>query len=237
MTEPALDSNNELRGLSPAEVIERREQQGFNELPTSRRRGVLGDILNLLREPMSLLLLICGGIYAAVGDRQEAFMLLGFVVFIMALTLFQERKTGRALEALRDLASPRALVIRDGQRTRIAGRELVEGDLIVLGEGDRVPADAVVLEASHVAADESLVSGESVPVRKSAWDGALAFARPGGEDLPFIYAGTLITGGAGIARVHATGPRTEIGRIGASLLTRDKPQETTLQAEARRLVV
>jgi len=237
MTEPVLDSNRERCGLSSAEVIESRERHGFNELPTSRRRGILGDILNLLREPMSLLLLICGGLYAVVGDRQEAFMLLGFVVFIMGLTLFQERKTGRALEALRDLASPRALVIRDGQRTRIAGRELVEGDLIVLAEGDRVPADAVVLEASNVAADESLVTGESVPVRKNAWDGALAFARPGGEDLPFIYSGTLITGGAGTARVHATGPRTEMGRIGASLLKQDKPQETTLQAEARRLVV
>ena len=174
---------------------------------------MLVDILNLLREPMSLLLLICGGIYAAVGDRQEAFMLLGFVIFIMALTLFQERKTGRALEALRDLASPRALVIRDGVRARVAGRELVQDDLIVLAEGDRVPADAVVLQASHVAVDESLVSGESMPVRKGVWDGALAFARPGGEDLPSIYAGTLVTGGAGIARVRATGPRSEIGRI------------------------
>ena len=237
MTGPALNSNAELRGLNPAEVDERRAKHGFNELSTAGKRGVLGGILNLLREPMSLLLLVCGGIYAAVGDRQEAFMLLGFVVFIMALTLFQESKTGRALDALRDLASPRALVIRDGQRTRIAARDLVDGDLIVFAEGDRVPADAVVLQASHVAADESLVSGESVPVRKSTWDGSLSFARPGGEDLPFIYAGTLITGGAGIARVQATGPRTEIGRIGASLLAREKPQETTLQVEVRRLVV
>ena len=198
---------------------------------------MLVDVQNLLREPMSLLLLICGGIYAAVGDRQEALMLLGFVIFIMALTLFQERKTGRALDALRDLASPRALVIREGARVRVAGRELVQQDLVVLAEGDRVPADAVVLQASHLAVDESLVSGESVPVRKSVWDGSLAFARPGGEDLPFIYSGTLVTGGAGIARVHATGPRTEMGRIGAAIQTQDEAQETPLQAEARRLVV
>ena len=237
MADPALDSNREIRGLSPAEVIQRREQYGVNELPTSGGHGLLFDVLNLLREPMSLLLLICGGIYAAVGDRQEAFMLLGFVIFIMALTLFQERKTGRALAALRDLASPRALVIRDGERIRIAGRELVQDDMIVLGEGDRVPADAALLQASHVAVDESLVSGESVPVRKSVWDGVLPFARPGGEDLPFLYAGTLIVGGAGIARVTATGPRTEIGRIGAALQTQDRPQETPLQSEARRLVV
>ncbi len=186
---------------------------------------------------MSLLLLTCGGVYAAVGDRQEAFMLLGFVIFIMALTLVQERKTGRALEALRDLASPRALVIRDGQRVRVAGRELVQDDLIVLAEGDRVPADAVVLQASHIGVDESLVTGESVPVRKSIWDGALAFARPGGEDLPFVYAGTLVTSGAGIGRARATGPRMEIGRIGAAMQSQDEAHETPLQAEARRLVV
>ncbi|MEO6603742.1 MAG: cation-translocating P-type ATPase [Polyangiaceae bacterium] len=225
-----------LQGLSAAEVEERRERDGFNELGASGSPSLLVDILNLLREPMSLLLLLCGGIYAAVGDRQEAFMLVGFVVFIMVLTLFQERKTGRALEALRDLASPRALVIRNGERIRVAGRELVQDDLIVLAEGDRVPADATTLQASHVAVDESLVTGESVPVRKGIWDGALAFARPGGEDLPFVFAGTLVTGGTGIARVHATGPRTEIGRIGAALQGQDKAQDTPLQAEARRLV-
>ncbi|HEX7453374.1 MAG TPA: HAD-IC family P-type ATPase, partial [Polyangiaceae bacterium] len=237
MSASSREANTELRGLTDTEVILRRKQYGLNELPTSGGRGLLVDILDLLREPMSLLLLACGGIYAAIGDRQEAFMLLGFVIFIMALTLFQERKTGRALAALRDLASPRALVIRNGERVRIAGRELVHDDLIALGEGDRVPADAVVLQASHMAVDESLVSGESVPVRKSVWDGALAFARPGGEDLPFLYAGTLIVGGAGIARVSATGPRTEIGRIGAALQMQSKAQETPLQAEARRLVV
>ena len=225
-----------LRGLTAAEVLERRERDGFNELPTARRRGIVANVFALLREPMSLLLLVCGGIYIAIGDRREGFMLLGFVVFIMALTLVQERKTERALEALRDLASPRALVIRGDERIRIAGRELVRDDVVVLAEGDRVPADAVIVQASHLAADESLVTGESVPVRKSIWDGALAVARPGGEDLPFVYAGTLVTAGAGIVRVHATGSRTEIGRIGIAMQTRD-PQETPLQAEARSLVV
>jgi len=237
MADRAHDLNSEFYGLTPAEVSQRREQHGANELPTSQSRGLLVDVLGLLREPMSLLLLACGAIYAAVGDLQEALMLLGFVIFIMGLTLFQERKSGRSLAALRDLASPRALVIRAGERIRIAGRELVEGDLIVLAEGDRVPADAVILQARHVSVDESLVTGESVPVRKSVWDGALAFARPGGEDLPFLYAGTLIVGGAGIARVAATGPRTEIGRIGAALQTQETAGETPLQSEARKLVV
>jgi magnesium-transporting ATPase (P-type) len=211
-------------GLTSAEVLARRARDGWNELPSTHRRGLLANVLALVREPMTLLLLVCGGIYMAVGDSREGFMLLGFVVFIVALTLFQERKTERALEALGDLASPRALVVRDGERIRVAGRELVEGDLVVLAEGDRVPADARVAEGSHLAADESLVTGESVPVRKSVWDGLLAVARPGGEDLPFVYAGTLVTSGAGVARVYATGPRTEIERPVSPLRRRFGPR-------------
>jgi Ca2+-transporting ATPase len=236
MTAPAKDRTDQLVGLGQAEVLERRRRDGWNELPGRERRSVLASVVALVSEPMSLLLLGCGGIYMALGDRQEAVMLLGFVIFIMALTLVQERKTERALEALRDLASPRALVIRGGRRLRVAGRELVRDDLIVLAEGDRVPADAVILQGSHLAADESLVTGESATVRKSVWDGARAFARPGGEDLPFLYAGTLVTAGAGIARVDETGPRTEIGRIGRAMQTREA-QETALQGETRRLVV
>jgi Ca2+-transporting ATPase len=235
MNAPAKDTTDPLVGLGQTEVLERQRRDGLNELPGRERRTVLASVVGLLREPMSLLLLGCGGIYLALGDRQEAVMLLGFVIFIMGLTLVQERKTERALEALRDLASPRALVIRDGRRVRVAGRELVRDDLIVLAEGDRVPADAVILQGSHLAADESLVTGESAPVRKGTWDGVLAFARPGGEDLPFVYAGTLLTAGSGVARVQATGPRTEIGRIGQAMQMREG-QETLLQRETRRLV-
>jgi Ca2+-transporting ATPase len=225
-----------LAGLSLGEVFERRARDGFNELPSARKRGIVANLGAMLREPMSLLLLVCGGIYIVVGDRQEALLLLGFVVFIMALTLVQERKTERALDTLRDLASPRALVIREGRRVRVAGRELVCDDLVALAEGDRVPADVVVLQGSQLAADESLLTGESAPVRKVAWDGSRAFSRPGGEESPFLYAGTLLTTGAGIARVHAVGARTEIGRIGQAM-RRGKAPETPLQAETRRLVV
>ena len=139
MNAPAKDPTDPLAGLGQAEVLERQRRDGFNELPGRERRTILASVVGLLREPMSLLLLVCGGIYLALGDRQEAFMLLGFVVFIMALTLVQERKTERALEALRDLASPRALVIRDGRRVRVAGRELVRDDLVVLARATACP--------------------------------------------------------------------------------------------------
>ncbi|HEX8791638.1 MAG TPA: cation-translocating P-type ATPase [Polyangiaceae bacterium] len=223
------------QGLTSRQVQERRSIDGFNELPSADRRGLVASVMAIVSEPMSLLLLVCGGIYVVIGDAHEAAMLLGFVVFIMVLTLAQERKTERALEALRDLASPRALVIRDGRRVRIAGRDLVLDDVVVLAEGDRVPADVVILSGSHLAADESLLTGESAPVRKTVWDGATELQRPGGEDQPFLYAGTLLTGGAGIGRVLATGPRTEIGRIGGTMRSH-APQQTPLQKEARRLV-
>ena len=156
------------------------------------------------REPMFLLLLGAGAIYLAMGDAHEAVILLGFVVIIMVVTILQERRTENALEALRDLSSPRALVIRDGVPTRIAGREVVRDDMLILVEGDRVPADGIVLQAHELAADESLLTGESVAVTKFADDNQ-------------VFAGTLIVRGQGLMRVTAIGGGTELGRIGKSL--------------------
>ena len=135
----------ELPGLSEAEVTIRLQQHGYNELPSSKGRSIFATAWDVVREPMFLLLLACGTIYLVLGDVQEALMLLGFVFVVLGITLYQEQKTERALEALRDLSSPRALVIRDGERKRIAGREVVPHDLVVLAEGDRVSAGAVVL--------------------------------------------------------------------------------------------
>ncbi len=222
-------------GLNPGEAAARLERDGPNELPSSSRRTLASSALAIAAEPMTLLLFACGGIYLLLGDRQESIMLLGFVVFITGITLFQERKTERALEALRDMASPRALVVREGKRVRIAGREVVLGDLLVLSEGDRVPADATVTRCTHLAVDESLLTGESVPVKKVPWDGSAEVARPGGEDLPFVYSGTLVVEGSALARVHAIGAKTEIGRIGQALAV-EAEQDTALQRETKRLV-
>ena len=113
-----------------------------------------------------LLLLVAGGaVYLALGDLQEALILIAFAMVSIVITVVQETRTARVLEALRNLTSPRALVIRDGERKRIAGREVVRGDLVVLSEGDRVPADAVLLQATDLQADKSLLTGKSVPVR------------------------------------------------------------------------
>ena len=154
-------------GLSEQQVAQRLQTDGYNELPSTKKRSVLLIAWDVIREPMFLLLLGCGAVYLLLGEPQEAFMLLGFVFVVMGITLYQERKTERALEALRDLSSPRALVIRDGQRKRIAGREVVKDDLVILSEGDRIPADSLLLSCSNLTVDESLLTGESVPVRKT----------------------------------------------------------------------
>ena len=127
----AFDINTAI-GLSEAEAAELLEKVGYNELPSAKPRSIFAIALEVLKEPMFLLLVAGGLIYLLLGDLQEALILLAFVFVVMGITLYQERKTERALEALRDLSSPRALVIRDGVHKRIAGREVVPGDLIVL---------------------------------------------------------------------------------------------------------
>lgn len=233
--------DRQFNGLSGQEAIDRLKQDGYNELPSTQHRNFLTIALEIIQEPIFLLLLACGVIYLALGDAQEALILLGFVFFITGINLYQEQKTERSLEALRDLSSPRALVIRDGEHQRIAGREVVEGDLIVVAEGDRIPADAVLLWSTHLTIDESLLTGESVPVRKCAIppDEApaklAATVRPGGDDLPCVYSGTLAIQGQGIAQVHATGVHTEMGKIGKALQT-VAVEDTGLQKETRRMV-
>ncbi|GFO59211.1 ATPase [Geomonas silvestris] len=222
-------------GLSSVEAAQILTEEGPNELPASGQRGNLQIARDVMREPMFLLLVACGGIYLLVGDMQEALMLLAFIFFVMGITLYQERKTERALEALRDLSSPRALVIRDGTRKRIAGREVVRGDSIILAEGDRVPADALVLDCTNLSTDESLLTGESVAVRKSPGNVSTPPSQPGGDDIPFVFSGSLVVSGQGIARVTATGKQSAIGRIGVALQG-VTGEESPLQKETGRLV-
>ena len=223
------------RGLTGEQAKEVLNKEGYNELPSSKPKGIVSIALGVVKEPMFLLLIACGTLYLTLGDVQEGLMLLSFVLVIMAIEFYQERKTEKALDALKDLASPRALVIRDGSEKRIAGREVVTGDTIVLQEGDRVPADATVLYSVNLTADESLLTGESVPVRKTEFEGTDNAVHPGGDDLPFVYSGSMIVQGNGIASVTATGLKTEIGKIGMALET-VKQEPTRLKTEMGSLV-
>ena len=227
-------------GLSSAVAKIRLKNEGLNALPLSGQRSLLGIAWEVVREPMFLLLVVAGAIYLLLGDVSDALMLLGFVSVVMAITIYQQNKTERVLEALRDLTSPRALVLRDGVEQRIAGCEVVRGDLLILSEGDRVPADAVLISCHHFSADESLLTGESVAVSKIAQSNAdisaiASVSPPGGDNLPFIYSGSLVVLGRGKALVLATGLSSEIGKIGNAL--QGLAIETTpLQSEIRRLV-
>lgn len=233
MSTPFSESN--LQGLTEQEALERLAQDGYNELPSAKKRTFLYILFEVVREPMFLMLIACGLLYLFLGDREEALMLMGFVFVIIGITFYQEQKTERALEALRDLSSPRALVIRDGKQQRIAGREVVQDDILLIAEGDRVPADAVLLSSTNLSIDESLLTGESAPVRKKAWDGKLENCRPGGDDLPFVYSGTLVVKGQGITQVRSTGLRTEIGKIGKALQVLE-PEDTNLQKQTAKIV-
>ena len=185
-----------IKGLSLAEVKERQARDGCNELPSSEKRNVFCIVFDVVREPMFLLLVICGLIYLILGDVQEALILLEFVFVVMGITIYQENKTEWALEALRDLSSPRALVVRGGEQKRIAGKEVVRDEILILREGDRVPADALLLWSMNLTIDESLLTGESLPVTKLPSDIiSCEQLRPGGDASPCVFSGTLVVTG------------------------------------------
>ncbi len=207
-------------GLSAAEAAGRLAAEGPNLLPGSAPKSGLAIVRTVVMEPMFLMLLAAGGIYLALGDPAEALFLLGFVFVVIGITLAQERKTQRALESLRELSAPRALVMRDGQAQRIPGAGVVRGDVLVLHEGDRIAADARLFDG-QLEVDESLLTGESVPAAKT----------PEAD----LFASTVVTRGVGLAEVQATASATAIGRIGADLARTVEPP-SALQLASRRLV-
>ena len=186
-------------GLSDTEAAARLAAEGFNEIARQRKRSALRIALDVLREPMFLFLVGAGTIYLLLGERNEALLLSVFATTSVVITIVQEFRSERVLQALRDLTSPRALVIRGGVRRRIAGREVARGDILVVSEGDRIAADALLLRGAELAVDESLLTGESVPVRKAAAadrsHDVANLAKPGGDDTPFLFSGTLAVRG------------------------------------------
>jgi Ca2+-transporting ATPase len=224
-----------IKGLTDEQAGEKQKKEGLNELPGAKKKTIFHVIFEVMKEPMFLLLVACGALYLYFGDKEEAFMLLGFVGVIIGITVYQEGKTEKALDALRDLSSPRALVIRNGERKRIAGKDVVRGDYLIVAEGDRVPADAVLVWSLNLGVDESLLTGESVAVGKSAATQDQAMGAPGGEDHPFIFSGTLVVQGQGVAFVKEIGAATEMGKIGKALQSVVQ-EETLLKKETGKMV-
>ncbi|HEY1333522.1 MAG TPA: cation-transporting P-type ATPase, partial [Myxococcaceae bacterium] len=207
------------QGLTSEEARRLLAAVGSNTLATEKRSRWWRTLFEVLREPMVLLLVACAAAYVAFGQRSEAVLLGASVLLVIGISLLQEGKTERALRALKDLSSPMASVRRDGRAVRIRSAEVVPGDVLLLAEGDRVAADAVLVEATELRANESLLTGESTPVRKRAIPAPIPLRPPGEGRSPFVYASTLIVGGRGEAIVGATGARTEVGRIGHALDT------------------
>ncbi|MFM9034328.1 MAG: cation-translocating P-type ATPase [Mycobacterium sp.] len=222
-------------GLTAVEAARRLASEGPNELPTAKRRNLAQEAWAVIRQPMLLLLLGAGAVNFLLAEPLDGAMLLAFVLVVIGISIYQEHKTERALAALRDLSSPRALVIRDGRQVRIAGRDVVRGDVLLLAEGDRVPADAVLAESTNLSVDESALTGESVPVRKVGSPDTDRMGRPGGDATPWVFSGTLVVKGHGIAVANRIGADTELGRIGAALRGIE-PERTRLQREIDRLV-
>jgi Ca2+-transporting ATPase len=227
-------SSQPVAGLTSSEAANRLAQDGSNVLPGGTPKTLLAIVLGVVTEPMFLMLLVAGGVYLALGDRAEALFLLAFVFVVIGITLTQERKTQRALESLRDLSAPRAMVVRDGKEARIAGREVVRGDVLVLHEGDRVAADALLVQG-QLSVDESLLTGEAVPVTKLPNPEASTLGAPGGEGSPSLFASTVVTKGVGLAVVQSTGAATAVGRIGQALATTEE-SASGLQRSSRTLI-
>ena len=225
----------QISGLSGSEVTKILNENGYNEIISQSKKNIFVMLWKVVSEPMLLLLIGCGAIYLFMGEARDAIMLLFSVFVIIGITFVQERKTEKTLEALKNLSSPRALVIREGKQIRIAGREVVVGDIVIIREGDRVPADAVILSCENLSVDESLLTGESMPVRKIEGEEGLMQTRPGGDDLPFIYSGSLVVSGRGVAKVYSTGQKTEMGKIGKSLDS-IKDEDTLLHKETAKIV-
>lgn len=214
------------QGLSTEEAKRLLLTYGMNELPQHNKPSFLRSVRRILMEPMFGLLLAASAVYWLIGGMEDALILLGFVLISIGITVFQERRSENALSALKDLSSPKAWVIRDGERVRLKSRELVPGDLLVLEEGDRIAADGVLLASNDLLVDESLLTGESEPVDKSSMPQTTQV---------LIHSGTLVIRGAGTARVSATGLNTEIGQIGQSLHDISS-RESPLQADIRLLI-
>ncbi len=236
VTDRLSDAEAAALGLGSVEAARRLALDGPNELPSAKRRSWLSVAAEAAREPMFLLLVACGVVYILLGDPAEAAMLLAFVAVVVGISISQAQKAERTLDTLRELSAFQAIVIRDGRQQRISARDIVCGDAIVILEGDRVPADAVLLSGNNVKVDEALLTGESVAVRKAALSPTPEqMAKPGGEDLPFVYSGTMVVGGKGIARVLAIGSKTEIGAIGSALAD-VKVEPTRIQRETNLVV-
>lgn len=220
-------------GLSSEEAKHRQQQYGKNELTPQKKESFLKKVLHILCEPMFLLLIIAAVIYFILGEPRDGATMLIFVIGIISIDVIQEWKTDKTLNALKDLSAPHITVLRDGKEQQIASVDLVPGDLMMIHEGIKIPADGIIVRCSDLCVDESSLTGEAEGVWKIASENA-----PPADDYwrkDYCYAGTLVTQGTAIVEVDKIGAKTEYGKIGLGVAT--APQEDTpLQKQIGKLV-
>ncbi len=221
----SMQSNNietqSYSGLSSLEIPALRKKYGLNEIASKKERNFLERLIGVVMEPMIFLLIFIGIIYQFIGDTSEALLLSASVILIIIITIYQEGKTESAISALKTMASPRTNVIRDGQIRKVDGKDLVPGDIIIVNEGDRIPADIEIKNTEHLMMDESLLTGESIPILKHNSDS--------------VYCGSLVTAGQAICEVKLTGNLTRIGKIGKTI-SEEKIEKSLLEKDVQILV-
>lgn len=216
---PAEEVLRELRtsseGLDGREAEQRLISYGPNALAEEKKTSAFGQFMKQFQSPLIYVLILASAISFAVGETVDGSVILLIVVFNAIIGFAQERKAEQALEALKQLAAPTAAVIRSGEEMEVASREVVPGDIIVVEAGDRIPADARLLEAVHLKTDEAALTGESVPVDKET--SPLPEDTPLAERTNMVYSGTVVASGRGLGIVVATGNDTETGRIASAV--------------------
>jgi Ca2+-transporting ATPase len=232
--------DNHQMGLTTAQAGKLQAQYGKNELTKQKKESFFHKVLDVIREPMFLLLIAAAVIYFILGEPRDGAIMLVFVLAVIGIEVFQEWKTDKTLKALKDLSAPRVKVIRDGKEQTIDSADLVPGDLMLIAEGGKIPADGVVLRANDLRVNESTLTGEAEEVWKIAHHAAEPSRSEdaGKSDYwrrDYCYAGTLVTQGTALVRVDKIGAMTEYGKIGAHVAAApDRP--TPLEKQTGRLV-
>ncbi len=215
------------RGLTEKEARKKLQKHGPNILAERKRISPIKILFQQFTDLMVIILMISTIISGFMGEMTEAITIIAIVIVNAILGFVQEFKTEKTMEALKSLAAPSARVIRDEQVVSIPAEEIVPGDVLVIESGDRIAADAAILESSSLHVDESLLTGESVPVEKHALKNHKAIIDPF-DKKSSVYMGTIVTGGRGKAVVYATGMQTEMGNI-ADMIQNIEDDETPLQ--------
>lgn len=218
-------------GLTQEEIIKSKEKYGTNEIEKKKKESILEKILDVFTEPMFLLLIITASIYFILGEVGDGIIMLCFVLFISGIEFFQEQKTDKALEALNTLSALNVKVIRDGKTITIDSKDIAVGDIVIIEEGDKIPADGLILEAQGLGINESALTGESEVVYKKLEDKSDNHFK-----LNMCYAGTDVTNGSAIIKITSVGISTEYGKIGKALNSINK-EKTPLEKQIKKLIV